>query len=329
MSKKNEPKSHSNWLILKIHSALYISRGDKRHLLTTLIIVNPAAGKGLAKTTLTKLQAYLEDKQVDFAVYITQKAGDNNGIREALRRNPSKFLSVLGGDGTLHEVINSSPMVFSRIWHIIPCGIANNFARSFYGALLEPSFFFDRITDPLAFQIDVGRLNHLMFLGGVGLGMGARVHDALKHSVFRHLSGRIAFSLVMISNLINPEVLKFDLTPTSDQLPDFERKKFIAIEILKSPYVGKGYQLFDDIKMNNQLLRCSFFTKAKMIPRFKIYKKLDEGSFNKAPEAVFSIDLPAFKFKTLTPQIFHADGEIYHGQSFEFSIHPTPLSILI
>lgn len=298
-------------------------------MLTTLIILNPAAGGKLAKQTLPALQSYLSEKQVDFAIYTTQKACDLEGIREALQKYPSRYISIVGGDGTLHEVLNSSPEVFKRVWHIIPCGRANNFARSFYGALLEPSFFFDRITDPLPFQIDTVKMNDLLFLGGIGLGLGARVHHTMKNVFFRNLSGKIAYSLVILLNLIKPKILRFQISEPANNLLDMPQKKIIAIEILKATHVGMGYQVFDEIKLNNRLMRCAFFTKSRMIPRLQIFRKLDDGRYNKHPEALHFKDLNVFRFTTDVPQIFHADGEIYCDQEFNFSIYSTPLSILI
>lgn len=106
---------------------------------TLHIIVNTQAGSGNAKKILATTENYLKEKKISYTTYLTEYAGHERKIASELldtvlidwKKNDQSFplLVVLGGDGTLHEVINVLQEFPSIPIGYIPGGSGNDFAR--------------------------------------------------------------------------------------------------------------------------------------------------------------------------------------------------------
>ncbi|MEG0255966.1 MAG: diacylglycerol kinase family lipid kinase [Vagococcus sp.] len=106
---------------------------------TLHIIVNTQAGSGNAKKILATAENYLKEKNIIYTTYFTEYAGHERKIASELLDTilidwqediPSfPLLVVLGGDGTLHEVINVLQDFPNIPIGYIPGGSGNDFAR--------------------------------------------------------------------------------------------------------------------------------------------------------------------------------------------------------
>src|SRR5690625_1868693 len=91
-----------------------------------VFIVNPIAGNGRAKRIHQRLMNQDKYKQMNPVCYYTEYKGHAEKVVKELRT--AKMIVVIGGDGTIHEVINGLrnrqiPIAF------IPGGSGNDFAR--------------------------------------------------------------------------------------------------------------------------------------------------------------------------------------------------------
>jgi diacylglycerol kinase (ATP) len=93
-------------------------------------IVNPAAGGGRAARAIPDLQRTIEKHQLEATVHVTNKAGEATILAQSL---PSlEPIIVVGGDGTLHEVIRGLLDGHTRAERpigLIPLGTGDDFAR--------------------------------------------------------------------------------------------------------------------------------------------------------------------------------------------------------
>ena len=96
-------------------------------------IINPYSGKKDGKKLrkiLINLENYLSNNKIDYRFHFTKRA--NHAIdltREAIDNGATTIVSV-GGDGTLHEVINGFHSFEKCSLGIIPCGTGNDFASA-------------------------------------------------------------------------------------------------------------------------------------------------------------------------------------------------------
>ena len=99
-------------------------------------IVNPSAGGKNGKKmmkVLHQLTKRLDERQIDYAIHIGKELKSSREKTKELIKNGATDIIAVGGDGTLHEVINGFSD-FERVnLGIIPCGTGNDFARQFGG----------------------------------------------------------------------------------------------------------------------------------------------------------------------------------------------------
>ena len=104
-----------------------------------LIIANPKAGKGEPLKKLHEVQNHLQMIGYISEIYFTKNTTDYAGIQDAINafKKPD-CLIIIGGDGTLNDVINSIPKDFKTPLIVLPCGSGNDFATYLYGKKSVP-----------------------------------------------------------------------------------------------------------------------------------------------------------------------------------------------
>lgn len=103
--------------------------------LRVLFLINPAAGHGQAKRTWEKVQSFLPQTMWDWSVYHSLRAGDLIRRAETAATEQWDRIVILGGDGTVHEVVNGLLNSNQRATSLpaialIPCGSGNDWART-------------------------------------------------------------------------------------------------------------------------------------------------------------------------------------------------------
>jgi diacylglycerol kinase family enzyme len=98
-----------------------------------LAIVNPAAGRGAGERALPAIRAIAQEARVAWTEAIAEEPRQAWKIAEQAARDSYDIVVAMGGDGTLHEVVNGilrgrpdNPPALA----VIPAGTANIFARA-------------------------------------------------------------------------------------------------------------------------------------------------------------------------------------------------------
>ena len=97
------------------------------------LLVNPIAGGKKGKRMIKNLaliENRLKSNNAEYAVYKTEKRGDATEITQKLINDGADNIIVVGGDGTLHEVINGFSDFDRVVLGVIPCGTGNDFAAA-------------------------------------------------------------------------------------------------------------------------------------------------------------------------------------------------------
>jgi len=139
------------------------------------IIANPVAGGGRGQVQAEALVAALEARGVAAQLVCTGKAGD---AREEAARAQADIIAVVGGDGTLNEVLNGMPEGTYTALAILPVGTANVVAREL-GMKSDAPFVADAIVTGDVVAMDVGLHEKQRFLLGAGAGLDAAVAHAV------------------------------------------------------------------------------------------------------------------------------------------------------
>jgi len=143
-----------------------------------LIIGNPISGKGKAYKKAKKLENILSTKGYAVTSYFTRFQGD---AKQYLQRNRTRFnrVIVVGGDGTLNEVINGIPDNFSTPIAQVPTGNANLLGKEI-GYPNKVKEVQRTVESGAIINVDIAYADNTKFLMVAGVGFDARVTEKIK-----------------------------------------------------------------------------------------------------------------------------------------------------
>jgi diacylglycerol kinase (ATP) len=129
-----------------------------------VLIVNPAAGRGRVGSQLQQVEQTLTAKGLPYRIFKTSGPGDaTRAAREALEAG-ERFIVAMGGDGTVHEVVNGmlqddrliNP---NAVLGVVAAGSGSDFVRTF-GLPEDAVRACNHLEGPNLYQIDVGKVTY-------------------------------------------------------------------------------------------------------------------------------------------------------------------------
>ena len=93
-------------------------------------IVNPNSRSGLGLKIWEQLELILKERHIDYQIYFTRHPGHGTKLAAQICDTDADTLVVLGGDGTIGEVVNGIRDLTKMTLAYIPIGSGNDFARS-------------------------------------------------------------------------------------------------------------------------------------------------------------------------------------------------------
>jgi len=136
-----------------------------------LIIANPISGRGRGARVAPKAERRLRDLGHPVELLFTSKRGD--GTEFARRARDFGTVVVIGGDGTVNEILNGLPDGAPPIAQI-PIGTANVLAKTF-GLPRNPVAAADLIHAGTTVPVDLGTANGRRFILMASAGFDAQV----------------------------------------------------------------------------------------------------------------------------------------------------------
>lgn len=227
-----------------------------------IIIVNPISGNGRALRVYRDLMGSSEYNHLKFKTYYTESKGHAEEITrqlmETVDRKEITSLIVLGGDGTLHEVMNgltykSVPVSF------IACGSGNDFARGTNITRNAMKAMRQIYPNPKSLDYWTGQYkvsNHAarIFANSIGFGIDAVVAKSANESRLKKLLNR--FKLGTINYVIALLKVIYSYKPMDITLElDGETKHFsrcFLATIHNHPFIGGGMKINPEAKNSQE-----------------------------------------------------------------------------
>ncbi len=179
------------------------------------LIANVHSGTGRAAKTLKTVENSLKDNRIDYCVYRTEYAGHAGELAKKISLLPGeKTLVILGGDGTVNEVINGIEDFATTRVGLVPAGSGNDFAAGL-GLKKDTKAAIKRIIDDNGERlIDIGRVSFAdetgsrLFAISSGVGMDAivckKAQTSKSKSVLNRIGlGKLTYLLITIRTLID------------------------------------------------------------------------------------------------------------------------------
>lgn len=140
------------------------------------IIANPVAGGGRGARLAAALAVALEGRGLAVTQFATVRSGD---AQAEAARSMAPVVAVVGGDGTLNEVLNGLPARSDTRLAMLPAGTANVVAREL-GMHSDAVFVAEAIVRGAAIPMDIGLHGDRRFLLGAGAGVDAAITKAVQ-----------------------------------------------------------------------------------------------------------------------------------------------------
>lgn len=228
-----------------------------------ILIVNPIAGNGRAKKVFSDIQKDPLYKEKECRSFVTKYEGHAKQLAiqvNQLYKDKIECLIVIGGDGTIHEVMNGLIDFPTCQIAYIPAGSGNDFARGCNIPTDHLKVFHDIIRKPRSIPYWLGnyRTDHRKghqsqrFVNSIGFGFDAvvakRANGSFYKSIFNYLKiGTLSYSIALIQSLIG-------FKPQTVELFIDENKRIInnvwMVTMTNHPYFGGGMKIVPDAKIN-------------------------------------------------------------------------------
>jgi len=277
------------------------------------IILNPKSGGGKVKKVFEKIKPILDEKKVEYVVYETEKEKQAIYLANELTKEGACDIVVIGGDGTLNEVVNGFSNFENCRLGLIPAGTGNDFAT---GANIpkDPVAALDLILNGEAkytdyMQMDAG----VRGINIIGTGIDVEILQRCKRS--KILKGKLQYLISLIISLF-----KFKNYKVTAKFNGKEKEYQALIACVGNGCMfGGGIRMCPKAQIDDNKLD---FVVADGVKRRKIpgaFIKLMKGRILEQDftrfENVERVEVyPEKKF------IMNVDGELYEDLEFKVSI---------
>ena len=287
-------------------------------------IVNPVAGSGSAKLQLPKLEEMISMHNLDAEIVFTERKGHATQLSETFLQKGFRNITGVGGDGTLNEIARPLAGKPEVVIGLIPAGTGNDFIQilGFPNRFGESDWemFFKRNT----ISMDIGKVNGMIFLNGMGLGFDAQVasENYDKDGEVKE-GGKNRYIWHIIKTLLFFREKRMTvITETGSRQTDC----FINTIANGRRFAG-GFLLTPKAIANDELLDVCSIKKLSLPERFQILLKVPKGKhINDRRINYYQTSGLKLEFPERVP--FHVDGELYFSDRFDVSIIPAGLNII-
>lgn len=281
------------------------------------IIYNPCSRSNVKSSVCDTVSNLLEQKNIEYRLHKTKNAGHAETIAHDITSDgKSHNIIVIGGDGTLNEVLNGLCDPDLVTMGLIPSGSGNDFARA-VGLPTAPTKALDIIlncnkTIPINYGEAFLPNNYRRFLISCGCGFDSDVcRDAqvspLKPILNKLHMGKLIYTFIALKKLIRKST--FSALITIDDDVHVELDKLFFITAMNTSYEGGGYMFCPNASPSDDkldFLTVNNMSRLRMIP---LLPKAKKGA-HVGHKGIDIIPISTLNMKFSKSVYLHTDGEV-------------------
>lgn len=290
------------------------------------IIVNKMAGNGKGLRMWKETEKYLEKINVTYHVFFTEYAGHAGELLEKIEENFVHGVVVVGGDGTIHEVVNK--LVHKKVaLGIIPAGSGNDLARSL-GVPFDVEGAWSRILKGSYQFIDIPKAGKEHYISIAGLGFDGKVAEVTNRSRSKRLLNKLG--LGGLSYVLNIFSVLFTYQPSDvsvevdGRIDKFEDVWLIAVANL--PYYGGGIMICPEARGDDGALDICVVSGIGRWELLFVFPLAFKGRHIKHRN-VTMLRGASIKVSPNAPMVMQCDGEIVPNGTTDFTVEEKALKI--
>lgn len=282
-------------------------------------IVNQTARTGKSRQVWAGIRTILKEKNVEYKAFRTKYKGHATELARQISGLPGESIKlvIVGGDGTINEVVNGIQNFDRVLLGIIPAGSGNDFARGI-GLSKNIRENMERILLSDSYHAyDIGRVSSpdiespRLFAISSGFGMDAIVckkalTSKLKTVLNKLHIGKLTYLLITIQTLLSMETVTEKVTFDDEQKVSYSKLIFSAA--MNTFAEGGGVPMAPKASADDG---CLSFSSAFGVPKLLTFCVLPFLVLAKH-EKLSCFDIRNFKecdIELSAPMVLHADGE--------------------
>lgn len=294
-----------------------------------LLLVNPAAGGGLASEDLPDLQKFAQRRNWRVEFCLTQNPEDLAAQARNAAAAGRKRILVLGGDGTFQVLLNAMVDFPEVILGVIPAGGGNDLASSL-GLPQDALQAADLLLQGETCQLDVAQVCTAdgcsrRYAGGGGVGLDA---EAARYAsgAYRNLRGRLRYLLAAIRALLGFHPVRVRIKMAASE-PHCMEGTALLVGVLNTPSYGAGLCLAPDAKTDDGRLDLVMLQELSVAEILILLPVLASRGALKT-KRVRRFHVERVRIETDSPRWFHGDGELLGMTPVEISVLPRAIRVL-
>lgn len=297
------------------------------------IILNPMADMGNSWRVARDLRSITEQHgEVDWSGTVYP----GHGIELAKQSGEQRYDMVIamGGDGTVHEVINGImeiPEDKRPILGVVPVGSGNDFAHAI-GVPTKSDHALVHALQGEASRVDLGLMTDEYgkteyFDNTLGIGFDAVV--TIRSHRLPVLRGFIMYLTAVVQTIFlnhNPMTMQIE---TEDQT--WEQSNLL-LTVCNGPREGGGFMIAPEAKIDDGILHYAMIKKVSRPMMFRLIPEVMRGTHGRFKQVIMGACRKMI-VSADRPMYIHADGEIYSGfgtdvRKVAFEILPKALCVV-
>jgi len=279
----------------------------------TLVLVNPAAGRGRRKARLRDYLKRLEKHIGTFEPVFTARAGDENTILDAALARGVTRVVALGGDGTWSAAadrILANGRGRDVVLGLLPVGTGNDFGKSIGVRHQNIDAVMGAIAERRTRTVDAGKVNDRYFLNVVGMGFDiAVIDDAATTPLLR---GDALYKFCALKQLFRFPGVKLGIAEGSNS-PDTWLET-LMLTISNANYFGGSFHIAPKAKLDDGKVDLVAIHDAPPLTRAKLFDIVGKGKHEGHSKVTFRTAV-SFSIHFQGTLRYEADGEVYSSPS--------------
>ena len=285
-----------------------------------VFIVNPVADRGKAQQVWASLQEESKRLHENAKVIFTEYPGHAQDIASSILEADCDAVISVGGDGTIHEIVNGIAGRDIAIG-IIPAGSGNDLARTL-GISRDHGQALRNLSIKKSKWIDIGIVGDRYFINIGGVGFDAEVVADMNNNM-RFLRGTAAYVASVIKKLFTFVPIELKISIDGEEMS----KQVYICAVANGKYYGGGMMLAPPAEVDDGKFDICILEDLSKFDFLRTFPGVFKGKHINHPKVKF------YRGKEVVIEgpshlSIHADGEIFGNLPAHFKILPESIRIV-
>lgn len=265
------------------------------------IIANPAAGHGQGESWINRLQRRLQQNGEKYELLKTRRPGHAMELARQLAESGERRIVVLGGDGTIAEVIPALAETDLELG-ILPVGTGNDLARSLGIPLNDLEASLEVLRGGRLRRIDIGWERDRLFALMAAVGYPSLVSE--ETNKMKRLKGTAAFFAAVYKALGRMKVLSVHMVLDGEPL----ELECTSVMVQNTPYCGGGQLVAPAASLEDGMLDVVVIGAVGKLSMMYHFPKVYRGTHIEHPAfSVFRARSVEVRTESPLPKMFDGD----------------------